>query len=312
MKIKFWGVRGSIPTPLTPEGLKRKIASIVQRIKVSDIESAESRELFLAQLPDYLFNTVGGNTTCVEVIPKSGARIILDCGTGLRELGLNLAKDKSLRELHIFLSHIHWDHIMGIPFFTPFFNPSLQVHLYSPREDMEKYVRGQMVDPYFPIEMSMFPANFTFHVLKEKQINIDNTRINWREVQHPGRCFSYRLQDESGSFIFSTDTELSAADFDKDDANSRFYREADTLVMDAQYTLGEAIDRYNWGHSSYSMAVDFASAFNIKRLVLFHHDPLSEDKKLYANLKSALWYTHHLSGHKPEILMAVEGMTLDV
>ena len=119
MKVKFWGVRGSIPTPLTNRQVQSKIAAVVQRIRKQDLESPESRELFLTQIPSYLFGTVGGNTTCIEVRLSNDSMIVFDAGSGLRELGYSLKKQRqTARHFHFFFTHFHWDHLQGLPFFT--------------------------------------------------------------------------------------------------------------------------------------------------------------------------------------------------
>jgi len=120
VKVKFWGVRGSIPTPLTPNAVRSKIATVLQRVKPQDLESAESRERFLAQLPNWLFGTAGGNTSCIEVFIHPSYSIILDGGSGLRELGNSLRiREPKVKRFHLFFSHFHWDHLQGIPFFPP-------------------------------------------------------------------------------------------------------------------------------------------------------------------------------------------------
>ena len=146
MFIQFWGVRGSLPTPLSPEKLKSKISAIVQRITPADLESADSRELFIRNLPDTLISTVGGNTACVELVNSTGTEFILDAGSGIRLLGKKLAKAKT-NVIHIFLSHFHWDHIQGIPFFDPIYNPNVEIHFYYPGDKIKEYLSEQMKSP---------------------------------------------------------------------------------------------------------------------------------------------------------------------
>jgi phosphoribosyl 1,2-cyclic phosphodiesterase len=152
MKIRFWGVRGSIPTPTSPTRIKSKISAIVEQITPEDLEDAESRERFLAGLPPWLFGTVGGNSPCVSVsFDDADDCIIFDCGSGIRELGISQINEKrKANHFHIFFSHFHWDHIQGLPFFGPGYNPSNKMNFYSPVPDIEKILGGQMVHPYFP------------------------------------------------------------------------------------------------------------------------------------------------------------------
>lgn len=308
MRFKFWGVRGSIPTPLTPEKVRSKMASIVQRIRPEDIDSIDSRERFLAKLPLWLFGTTGGNTPCVEVRTRGNSCIIFDAGSGLRELGASLLKERNApREFHIFFSHFHYDHLQGLPFFGPLYNPNIKVTFYSPVENLEQILRGHMQEPYFPVTVDMFNADITYVHLKDQCFEINDAAICHKLVNHPGNCFSYRVENDGKSFVYSTDTELTEADFDKSEINQLMYKNLDVLVIDTQYTLGEAVEKYNWGHSSFSLAVDFASVWEIKRMFMYHHEPMYDDKKLNSNLKSARWYLSHLNNTSLQIELAEEG-----
>ncbi len=160
MKVKFWGVRGSLPMPLSPEQVRSKIAAVVQRIRPSDLKDSESRESFLAGLPPYLFGTVGGNTPCLEVRTEKGFPIILDGGTGLRDLGISLEKRRDpAREFRIFFTHFHWDHLQGIPFFGPAWVKGNVIVFASPFPSVERTIRDQMRPPYFPVTMEAMPAD---------------------------------------------------------------------------------------------------------------------------------------------------------
>ncbi len=313
MNLKFWGVRGSIPTPLTATQVQNKIAAVVQRIEKKDLESPESREIFLSQIPPYIFGTVGGNTTCIEARLSDDSMVIFDAGSGLRELGVQLKKRKDLtRHYHIFITHFHWDHLQGLPFFAALSDKNAKITFYSPVERMEEYIRNQMRFPYFPVTLDVLPVRLEFVVLDDQPFIVGNAEITWRNIKHPGGAISYRIEENGRRMVFSTDTELSAADFEKTDENAAFYSGDELLIMDAQYTLGEAIEKYDWGHSSYSLAVDFAAAWDIKNLVLFHHEPLYDDRKMYGILKSASWYLDHLAQKGVKIYLAREGMELDV
>jgi len=156
------------------------------------------------------------------------------------------------------------------------------------------------------------PANIEFKTLEKQPFKVGRGEVTWRKMKHPGGCVSYQVKENGKRVIFSTDTELSESDFEKNEENRSYYQNADLLIMDAQYTLGEAIEKYDWGHSSYSLAVDFSVAWNIKNLVLFHHEPLYDDKKMYGILKSSNWYLNHLEQQGVNIFLAREQMELEV
>ena len=310
MKIDFWGVRGSIPTPLTPEQIRLKIQAVIQRITAKDLATQDSRQAFLDNLPNWLNGTVGGNTSCVTVTNKNNTVFILDAGSGIRLLGKELAK-KGEKVFHIFLSHFHWDHIQGLPFFDPFFNPNSEIHFYSPKTNLKEYLEQQFESPFFPVSMkNMNQTNMHFHILKENQVlNIDGTNITLKKMLHPGDSFSYSFEEDGKKFIYATDVELKSIEFNNTE-NVNFFNNADVLVFDTQYTAPEALEKENWGHSSYSHAIDFAVLCHIKHLVFFHHEPMYDDKKLYSILHNARLYAEYANSNKIIINLAKEGKTI--
>jgi len=311
MRVKFWGVRGSIPTPLTAEKLRSRIAAVVQRARPRDLVSPESREAFLSRLPPYLFGLVGGNTTCVEVRSDDGAMVIIDAGSGIRELGLDLARrHEARRDYHVLITHYHYDHLQGLPFFDPILHKGNKVIFYSPVARFEQYIREQMREPYFPVEMDALPAAMEFRVLKSRHFEVSGLAISWRKMKHPGDAYSYRFSSGGRNVIFATDSEITETEFQDTDENRAYFRGADLLILDSQYTLPESLNKSDWGHTSYSLAVDLAARWDIGTLALFHHEPQYPDKKVYGMLRSANWYVAHLENRKTRIVLAIEGTEL--
>jgi phosphoribosyl 1,2-cyclic phosphodiesterase len=313
MKIHFWGVRGSIPTPLPPSCIKSKISAVVEQITYEDLVDSESRERFLAGLPPWLFGTAGGNSPCVSVsFEKDDECIVFDCGSGLRELGITQSiENKKITHFHIFLSHFHWDHIQGLPFFGPSYDPKVKIDFYSPNVNLEKILSGQMVHPYFPVNLDTMWARKTFHYM-EKDIEILGCTVSMKKMNHPGDSYAYCINENGKRFIYATDTELTSEDFIYNDENTLFFKDADMIVIDCQYTLGEAVDKYKWGHSAFSLAVDFSANWNIKHMVLFHHDPAYDDHKLYGILQSAKWYLERMNFKDIELTLAYEGLEISI
>ncbi|MDR1180294.1 MAG: MBL fold metallo-hydrolase [Spirochaetales bacterium] len=313
MRVKFWGVRGSIPTPVTPDAIRSKIATVVQRIRPSDLVSPVTRELFLSQLPSWLFDHAGGNTACVEINLKPESVIVLDAGSGLREFGLTLVKRIPVpKNIYMFFSHFHWDHLQGLPFFSPIVRPDLRVSFCSPESGLRQCLNEQMRFPFFPVTLeNMDGGRSRFVQLKNMPLKIDGAEITWRKMNHPGGCYSYKISDGKHNVIYATDSELTENDFDKNAENIAYFHNADLIILDSQYTLGEAIEKFNWGHSSFSLAVDFASEWNIKNLCLFHHEPLYNDRKLHNNLQQAQWYYSHLGKSGMNIILAEEGQEIE-
>ncbi|MBP7095590.1 MAG: MBL fold metallo-hydrolase [Spirochaetia bacterium] len=312
MRIRFWGVRGSVPTPLTPSRLRSKISSILQRVEPSDLESQEARERFLASLPPYLFSSVGGNTSCVEVELRDDLRIVFDAGTGIRELGRALAARKRPVDCRVFFSHFHWDHLQGLPFFAPAFDPSSRIAYHSPVRGFRETVEAQMRAPWFPVTMDVMRAPREWIELAGEPIAVGDATVSHRTMNHPGGCYSYMVERDGKKVIYSTDTELERSDFLRNDANAAYFENAEALIIDAQYTLDEALEKTDWGHSSFSLAADFASAWGIRRLVLFHHEPSYDDRKIETIFKSAEWYVERLASRGLEVILAREGLEIEV
>ena len=246
MRVKFWGVRGSTPTP-QPENLR-----------------------------------YGGNTPCVEFRSDSGALLIVDCGTGLRMLGKTLAREFGRRPIraHILISHFHWDHIQGLPFFTPLYDPANHFYLHSfrPHESsLEETLGGQMTNPYFPVNMTAMNANYEFSEIGEGPLDLDDFHIQTRSVNHPQGCFSFRIENNGKSVVYATDYEPG------DPQSDRNIRElaygADTLIYDSQYTRAQIEhEKKGWGHSTWVEGVNVCKESRVHQLVLFHHDPDSDDQ----------------------------------
>ena len=311
MLVKFWGVRGSLPSPLVSDKVSGKFFEIFEKLVPEDLESPESKKRFLSALPPWLYGTVGGNTSCVSVqLEGSNELLIFDAGSGIRELGIAFNNmDPKLSRYHILFSHFHWDHLMGLPFFAPAYDPSVTLDFYSPFHEIEQKLNAQMMPPYFPIQMETMASKKNFQTISAP-LELFGATISYRKMNHPGDSFSFKVEYGNKKFIYATDTELLPEDFVKNDNNNTFFSGADLLVVDSQYTIGEAIEKYNWGHNSYSMAVDFAANLGIKHLVLFHHDPGYNDEMLFSILHSARLYTERMDIKGISISLAMEGMEI--
>lgn len=314
MRFTVWGSRGSHPLALTPAAIQSKISTVVHRIRDIDLVSPEARERFLASLPTWLFGTTSGNTACVQLEIDEEHQLVFDAGSGIIEFGNSQrSRDPLPPEYHIFFTHFHYDHIQGLPFFVHAYNPQVTVNFYSPLENLQEVLSEQMRHPYFPVTMEgMMSKKLRFHTLAAEGLELYGAGIRWRELNHPGRAFGYRVDSGGRSFGYVTDVELREVDFEQTAENAQFFAGLDVMILDAQYTLGEAIEKINWGHSSFSLAVDFAKAWRIKKLFLFHHEPRYSDRKLEQNVQAARRYAGGIHGSELQVYLAREGMTIDV
>lgn len=314
MQIKFWGVRGSLPTPLRGEQIQAKLTAAIARMNPKDLESSESKMRFLSSLPEWIYGTYGGNTPCVELKPKAGGVILLDCGTGLRDYAL-YGEQPEDNHYSIFLSHFHWDHIQGFPFFGPSFNPKARIDLYSTDPSTLEFFERQSSTPFFPPNgcWNSVKNQITFHLLKEGQdMELYGLKIRCHKMTHPGESTSFSFEEDNKKFIYCTDAELQESDFDKAIERNYFFQDADMLVLDSQYTNPEAAKKVNWGHNSVSRSIDFAANWGISRLFFFHHEPAYSDKKLDDLYSAGLNYVKYHGSENLKLYMSREGQVIDL
>ncbi|MDE5581391.1 MAG: MBL fold metallo-hydrolase [Treponemataceae bacterium] len=310
MDVKFWGVRGSLAAPLLPEQVQAKINAAVQIIQPKDLESQDARQKFLSSLPPYVYGTIGGNTPCVQVTSSSNDVLIFDAGTGMRALGLD-SRIAAVTHYSLFLSHLHWDHIQGFPFFGPLYDSNVTIDIYSPVEDIAEMFARQMRAPFYPVDFNVVKDRIKFNViLPGKECRVGGVTVVCCKMNHPGDSYSYSVEEDGKKVVYATDIELS--DFEADDDVKKVFGGADVAILDSQYTPQDALGKSKWGHSAFSYALDFAVEMNVKKMYLFHYDPSYDDKKVNSIFQSAKMYSKSISTEKLEVELAIEGKSFSL
>jgi anti-anti-sigma factor len=346
MRVKIWGARGSIPTPIRPEEVREKIVSAI--LNIPKIESGALREELIAAILEddqtekskrtdtgalrlqqerrqvieaYLDSlsplggkTAGGNTPCIE-IRSDDDLFIIDAGSGIRELGLELMKGKCGQGkgiIHLFFSHPHWDHIQGFPFFRPAFIPGNKIFIYGVH-DMEAALRRQQEFINFPVSLDYMQAETSFiHLEPDDVLEFGDLRIRNIRNHHPGDAYSYRFEKGDKVFVYASDAAYPTGTDLRPYLD--FFTDADVLIFDAQFTQRESDEKEDWGHSSSFVGVEMAQQAKVENLVLFHYDPTYSDRDLEKILTDTLKFqkNQYSSEKSVKVMIAQEGQTFDL
>ncbi|MEB3298435.1 MAG: MBL fold metallo-hydrolase [Candidatus Sericytochromatia bacterium] len=295
MRVRFWGTRGSIAKP-GPRTVR-----------------------------------YGGNTSCVEVRGDDGTLLVLDCGTGAHELGFHLMahEPKPIRG-HMLIGHTHWDHIQGMPFFTPLFVPGNEWDVYAPHglvQELRDTLAAQMDYTFFPVALHQLGATIRYHDLLEGHFSLGGVEVRTQYLNHPALTLGYRLEADGCSVVYSTDHEPHSRQLalgeeclhgradrlvnPEERRHLDFIAGADLLIHDTQYTAAEYPARLGWGHSTLEYVVEMALAAKVKRLALFHHDPMRDDAAVDELVQRARQHAER-EGSSIEIFAAAEGQVLEL
>lgn len=315
MLIRFWGTRGSIPVTLTSAAVKQKLVALLSKAAGKRLDTVEQIEAFVEEEgPTPL--TFGGNSSCVQIDVGGSEYVLCDLGSGARAFANSVITTHGPGKgntFHVFMSHLHWDHIMGFPFFVPAYIPGNTIKIYGCHDVLEAAFRRQHAAPSFPVEFDQLPSHIEFVRLDTGvPYDIAGLQVRAMRQRHGGDSYGYRFEHGGKVAVYSTDSEHKLEDRKETDEFVAFFRDADLVIFDAMYSLADATTvKEDWGHSSNVVGIELCQMAGAKRFCMFHHDPFADDEKLTAMLRDTRRFEEITRGDTHlEVSAAYDGMDI--
>jgi phosphoribosyl 1,2-cyclic phosphodiesterase len=283
--IRFWGTRGSLPVALTASAVRSKVIAALRGAAGRTFASDDDLQAYVDSLGMTVSGTYGGHSPCVEIETGGADYVLCDLGSGVRPFGQKaMARHgaASPQTYHIFMSHVHWDHIMGFPFFTPAYLKGNHLRIYGGHAGLEDALRRQHGAPSFPVDFSALCANIEFVRLEpERQYDVAGLKVDVMLQRHAGDSYGYRFSSGGKSVVYATDSEHMLPDLAATQGYVDFFRDADLVIFDAMYSLADSISvKADWGHSSNIVGVELCHLAGARHLCLFHHEPIHGDEAI--------------------------------
>jgi phosphoribosyl 1,2-cyclic phosphodiesterase len=318
MRITFWGTRGSLPTPLAARDVQAKIRSALLLARSHHFSDEHAVDAFIEhELPFDVKGTFGGNTSCVQLDAGGAEYVLCDAGSGLRVFGNAVLERHGYapQTYNIFMSHLHWDHIMGFPFFTPAYVKGNVIRFYGCHPDIRAALERQHGAPSFPVPFAMLGATLEFITLEPGvPATVGGLTVTAAKQQHGGDSYGFRFEREGKTVVYATDSEHRFAAREDERPFLDLFADADVLIFDAMYSLGDAVSmKEDWGHSSNVIGVELAQRAGAKHLVLYHHEPIYDDAMIERVMSDAQRYQEITSdGARLDISSAYDGLEIVV
>ena len=289
MRVRFWGTRGSIPVSLTAADVRDKLARALLAASGRRFDSYGDALAFVAQsLPAGLGHTYGGHSSCVELDTGDEEYFVCDMGSGARPFGAHVLARQGGRPatVHVFMSHMHWDHIMGFPFFGPAYLPKTRLRIYGCHDELELAFRRQQDAPSFPVPFNTLAAHIEFIKLEPGRTHeVRGLKVTPQIQRHSGDSYGFRFESGGRRIVYTTDSEHKLEERSEAELFTDFFRDADLVIFDAMYSLADAISvRADWGHSSNVVGVELCQLANARHLCMTHHEPVFDDAAIEAML----------------------------
>lgn len=318
MRVRFWGTRGSIPVSLTWRDLRDRLVEALVAGSGQQLDTmAKAHEFVERHLPFSLRRTYGGHTACVEFEPGSEEYFVCDMGSGARAFGEHVMARNAGRPatVNVFMSHVHWDHIMGFPFFGPAYVHGTRIRILGCHDVIEHAFRLQQSPPCFPVPFDQLLADIEFVQLVPGQtVQVSGVSVTPKLQLHGGDSYGYRFESAGKSLVYTTDSEHKLENIMNTEGFVKLFRNADLVVFDAMYSLADAVSvKADWGHSSNVIGVELCQMAKAKRLALFHHEPANDDPHIEQILRETGRFEELTQqGHRLEVIAAYDGLELEL
>jgi phosphoribosyl 1,2-cyclic phosphodiesterase len=317
MRVRFWGTRGSIPLGMTTAQLQRKLVAALKQAAGRDLTKPGEIDAVIAGLDFAVGHTFGGESSCVQLDMGADEYVLCDMGSGGRVFGNHaLATRRGVPAVyHIFMSHTHWDHICGFPFFIPSYIPGNTIRIYGCHAWLEESFRRQHGAPSFPVDWARLGADIRFVPLEpDRPYDLAGLRVTATKQHHTGDSYGYRFEHGGRVVVYSTDSEHKLDNPATTRIFAEFFRDADLVIFDAQYSLADAVSlKEDWGHSSNVVGVELCQMARARHLCLFHHEPTYDDERLATLLAETRRFEEITrTDHRVHVSAAWDGLELEL
>jgi phosphoribosyl 1,2-cyclic phosphodiesterase len=322
MKLTYWGVRGSLPSSPPPKRMIKDIEQLFEDFFNKGFNRPEQIKEYLSSKTIPTIGGFGTATTCVEVNGPQ-TQIIIDGGSGIRNLSEKMMTGscgQGKGEVHIFLTHFHWDHIVGLPFFAPLFVPGNKINFYAVQSDLEDVIRWKFRKPFFPVPFEALGSQIKFHTLEpRKPLVINEIKVTPYMLDHPDPCWGFKVESGGKGYAHCVDTEGTRISREALGLDLPLYQGVDLMYFDAQYTLPELAEKSNWGHSAAQLGLDLAFREKINYVIFAHHDPGASKQQIfelktqteeYYNWRKQTAAKNHQELHQVKWRFAYEGFEI--